>query len=152
MSSTGPMTWTTLPTLCFASSAGCFGACFAFVARAYPLRLCRPGWGDGEDAKCGGRRGHRTLELREHHFHRVQRARFELRHERAHDLGRVRGRRLVTDVGALRRRRPLRELEVGDPLLPDQVQVDPGALALELLDAPPRLADQIGVERAAQPP
>src|SRR2546429_1056942 len=42
--------------------------------------------------------------------------------------------------------------EVGDPLLPDQVQVDPGALALELLDAPPRLADQIGVERAAQPP
>src|SRR5207248_3782708 len=66
----------------------------------------------------------------------------------AGSLGR---RRLASDVDALRHHGPLGELEVRESLLADQVQVDRRPLGLELLDAPPRFADQVRVERPAQP-
>src|SRR2546425_12051527 len=107
---------------------------------------------DRQDAEGRGRRGHRALELREHHLDRVERARLELRHQRRDQLGRVAGGRLVPDVGALRCDGALGELEVADPLLADEMQVDAGPLPLELLHAAPRLANQVGVEGTAQAP
>src|SRR5438046_2645541 len=113
--------------------------------------LARPGRGDGEDGEGGGRRGDRALEPREHDFDRVEGPRLELRHQRFHQFGGVGGARFVTDVDPLRRHRPLRELEERDALLAHDVQLHGDTLALQLLDAVPRLAGQLGVERTAQP-
>src|SRR6266545_6949755 len=111
----------------------------------------RPGRGDGEDAEGGGWRGYRAPELREHHVDRVERAARELRHQRRHQLARMRRRRAVADVDALRGDRSLREPEERDALLAHEMQAHGAPLPLDLLDAAARLADQVRVERAAQP-
>src|SRR5207249_11943730 len=51
---------------------------------------------------------------------------------------------------SLRRDVPLGELEVGDALFADEVQLGVGVLRFELFQTPPRLANQVRVERAAQ--
>src|SRR2546425_8162583 len=102
------------------------------------------------DADPRGRRGLRAPELRDPLLDRVERTRLELGHQRRRQLGRVGGSRLVADVAALRRDRALGEPEVGDSLLADEMQLDAGPLPLELPYSAPRLANQVGVEGAAQ--
>ena len=57
----------------------------------------------------------------------------------------------ITDIDTLRRDVALGELEVADALFADEVQLGVGILRFELLEPPPRLANQIRIERAAQP-
>src|SRR5256884_614266 len=114
--------------------------------------LHRPGWGNGEDAECGRWGRDRALELGEYYVHGVHGARFELCHERRDDLRGLGRGRLVSDVDPLRRHGSFRELEVRDALLADEVQIDRRALRFELLDAPPRFADQVRVECPTQSP
>src|SRR5437879_1768295 len=137
MSSTGPMTWTTLPTLCFASSAGCFGACFAFVALPYPFRAYAPP--TISDSRCV------ICACRARVYVLCRRSMVVA----GYSVGFCAAVRLV--AGAASSVSSCAQ-DVADPLLRDRGQVSPRALALELLVAPPLLADQFGVDRAAQPP
>jgi len=78
------------------------------------------------------------------------RTRRELLHQRVHQLRGVSGRGPVADVDPCGHGLPLRETEEVDALFPDEVQVDRRPLSLELGDATPALANEIGVEGATQ--
>ena len=64
-------------------------------------------------------------------------------HQRIHDLRGMRGRGLLADVGALRGNGAFGELEVGDPFLANQVQIDGDRLGFQLLYPPPPFADSL---------
>src|SRR5258705_1888057 len=106
---------------------------------------------DRQDAERRGRRGDRVVELGKHDIHRVQIPPRESLHQRFYEFGGVLQCGAIADVDALRCWLALGKLEVADAFFAYEVQLCVDVLPLELLEPPPRLSNQVRIERAAQP-